>query len=54
MMTAIGGTAITNGYYWTSTHYDASTYSWGLGWYGGGTGGGNRNDDDFVRAFRAL
>jgi hypothetical protein len=54
MMTAIGGTAITSGNYWTSTLYDASTRSWLLYWYDGGVNSYYRYSGNYVRAFAAL
>ena len=54
MMTAIGGTAITEGTYWSSTLYDTSTDSWRLNWYNGGVDGSNRYNFFYVRAFAAL
>jgi len=54
MMTKIGGTAITEDYYWTSTLYNASADSWKLYWGNGGTGGSGRGNSNYVRAFRAL
>ena len=54
MMAKIGGTAITESYYWTSTLYNASANSWVLDWDGGYTVGSSRSYDYYVRAFRAL
>lgn len=52
-MTLIGGTAIKNDYYWSSTQY-RSTGSWYLDWYDGSLGSNNKNLDNYVRAFAAL
>lgn len=54
MMTAIGGTALTSGYYWTSTLYDASLYAWLLNWSTGNMSIYARNNYYYVRAFLAL
>ena len=56
MMTAIEGTAMgTDYYHWTSTHYNATQNSWGLGWSGGGTGSYYRfNYGYYVRAFQLI
>lgn len=54
MMTKIGGTAITNSYYWTSTHYNASNLSWVLSWRNGLVDSGYRYGGGYVRAFLAL
>ena len=53
MMSAIGGTAIES-YYWTSTLYNTSTYSWGLGWGYGTVVNLDRINSRSVRAFAAL
>ena len=54
MMTAIGGTALFEGYYWTSTLYNTSTNSWALSWHGGGVIYDGRNLTSSVRAFSPL
>ena len=54
MMSAIGGTAITESTYWTSTLYNTSTYSWGLGWGYGTVVNLDRINSRSVRAFAAL
>ena len=54
MITKIGGTAFNNSYYWTSTHYNASSISWELYWNDGSALNFNRRNTYYVRAFRAL
>ena len=54
MMTKISGTAITNSYYWTSTHYNASSGSWRLRWSDGYVYSYTRSTYTSVRAFLAL
>ena len=53
-MSNIGGTAITDSYYWSSTLYNASDYSWALRWTYGDMYGYGRNDNLYVRAFCSL
>ena len=53
-MTLIGGTAIKNDYYWSSTQYN-STRSWTLGWNNGNLSYDYRDGNlGAVRAFTAL
>ena len=52
-MTLIGGTALGNSYYWSSTQYSASN-AWTLYWNDGGTGTSTKYSTYYVRAFSAL
>lgn len=52
-MTLIGGTALGNSYYWSSTQYSAN-YAWPLYWANGGTSYNYKNYTNSVRAFSAL
>lgn len=54
MMSAIGGTALISGHYWSSTLYADSGYAWELYWTDGNTNPYYRNARYYVRAFRSL
>lgn len=52
-MTLIGGTALGNSYYWSSTQSSATT-AWYLSWSNGSTTGSTKGRTIYVRAFSAL
>lgn len=52
-MTLIGGTALGNSYYWSSTQYSASS-AWYLTWGNGYTRSYGKSTSNYVRAFSAL
>lgn len=57
-LTKAGGTALTSGYYWTSTFWgvlsNGNRYCWVLGWSGGGVNNYYLSGNRRVRAFSAL
>lgn len=54
MMAKIGGTALLDDSYWTSTLYNSTTSSWRIVWPDGVYASNGRNINRNVRAFRAL
>ena len=52
-MTLIGGTALGNSYYWSSTQCSADD-AWRLGWRSGNAVGSTKTNAFYVRAFSAL
>lgn len=52
-MTLIGGTALGNSYYWSSTQSSASN-AWSLDWSDGSTYGNYKSRTNYVRALSAL
>ena len=53
MMSKIGGTAITENWYWTSTQYSGNR-AWRLYWYDGSVGYDPKNVTYYVRPFYAI
>ena len=54
MMAAIGGTALQEKWYWSSTLYNASPHSWYFCWYNGNTNYYRRYFDFSVRAVMEI